>query len=153
MHNGTVCAVTGNGAEGKTAKVGVFCAKRGEALLDREFRFFADLAFSMISSSVLRKRTMATPSNCMARRKPAISRSSLMARKVGTGVTREVQTEYKPNWWKISTACWFMLSAYPDDGLFRIERMKEIGCTFVGMEPDIVRFQFFSHDFIDGASR
>ena len=45
VHNGTVCAVTGNGAEGKTAKVGVFCAKRGEALLDREFRFLADLTF------------------------------------------------------------------------------------------------------------
>ena len=61
-----------------------------------------------------------------------------------------MQTEYKPQ--LVENFHCLLVHAFgiSDDGLFRIERMKEIGCTFVGMEPDIVRFQFFSHDFIEG---
>ena len=118
MYDGTVGPVSGDGAEGKTAKIGVFCAKRGKSLFNGKFRFLCDLAFfdDFIERSA--KTYQATPSSSIARRKPAVSRSSFTARKAGMGVTAEVQTERKPNSWKCSTDLSVHASGISDECLF-----------------------------------
>ena len=149
MYDGTVGTVSGDGAEGKTAKIGVFCAKRGKSLFNGEFRFLCDLAFydDFIERSAKTHQGHAVQFH----RTTETGDLAFVFHRAQSGNGGDgrgangAQTQFMEMFHDLSVHA----SGISDECLSYVERTQQLCGAFVRMQRDSVRSQLFLCAFIE----
>ena len=149
VYDGTVGTVSGDGAEGKTAKIGVFCAKRGKSLFNGEFRFLCDLAFfdDFIERSAKTHQCHAVQFHRTTETGDlAFVFHRAQSGNRGNGRSANgAQTQLMEMFHDLSVHA----SCISDECLSYVERTQQLCGAFVRMQRDSVRSQLFLCAFIE----